>query len=260
MPQGDLRCAFIQHDPVWQQPEVNRAHLAELICEQGQDLDLLVLPEMFTAGFSMDVISTAEEPDGPTLQWMADQSASSGAVITGSYAVRVGDKAFNRLVWMKPDGQYQVYDKRHLFRMGGEHDRYDAGDRRVLVEVKGWRVLPLICYDLRFPVWCRNRGDYDLSLFVANWPAARSYHWTALLRARAIENQAPVIGVNRVGRDGNDWEYSGDSVMIDAKGQSIVEAGADTGLFRAQLSAEELERYREKFPVHLDADQFDIVG
>lgn len=270
-PHQDLRVSVVQNSLVWQDPVANRERFAELIRTGGAGSDLIILPEMFTAGFSMDSKKVAEPAQGPTLSWMRELAREMGAVITGSYAVAddAGGLPFNRLVWMQPDGSYQTYDKRHLFRMAGENTRYQAGSTRLIVELKGWRVCPLVCYDLRFPVWCRNRQgnlyqdhnrqDYDLLLFVANWPAARAYPWSQLLKARAIENLAYVAGVNRVGEDGNGYSYSGDSIILDMLGKALVVPGADIGVFSATLSAEALHSFRDKFPAYLDADEFELL-
>lgn len=260
-PQQDLRVSVVQNSLTWQDPAANRQRFAEMIRQGVRDSDLVVLPEMFTAGFSMDSHKVAEPVQGPTLAWMRELAEETGAVITGSYAVadEQGGLPFNRLVWMRPDGHYDTYDKRHLFRMAGEDSRYQAGSKRMVVELKGWRVCPLVCYDLRFPVWCRNRDDYDLLVFVANWPEARAYPWAQLLKARAIENLSYVVGVNRVGEDGNGYAYSGDSIVLDAQGKALVVPGADIGVFSATLSAEELNRFRDKFPAYLDADAFEFL-
>ncbi|MGH1371116.1 MAG: amidohydrolase [Cellvibrionaceae bacterium] len=269
-PEHDLQVCIIQQPLVWQNPEANRQHFGDLIRQQFQQslrkqiphTDLVVLPEMFTAGFSMDSRKVAEETDGDTLTWMRQLAIETNAVITGSFAASVKENhqslPMNRLIWMRPDGTFEVYDKRHLFRMAGEHERYKAGTERLLVEHKGWRICPMICYDLRFPVWCRNQNDYDLSIFVANWPAARAYHWVQLLKARAIENLACVVGVNRVGEDANGHTYSGDSIILDAEGKALVEPKSQTGVFHATLSAAQLRQYRQRFPAYLDADAFTI--
>ena len=260
---NNLTVSILQQALVWQDPQANRQKFAELIPDRAQGSDLVVLPEMFTAGFSMDTRKVAEPEEGETLQWMSAMAASSGAVITGSFAVKAeGGKSessiVNRLIWMRPDGSYERYDKRHLFRMAGEHKRYAPGNQRLIVELNGWRCCPMICYDLRFPVWCRNRNDYDLLIYVANWPAARAYHWKSLLRARAIENLSCVVGVNRVGEDGNGHAYSGDSIVLDAQGQPLVEPESAEGVYTVTLSADELQQYRERFPAHLDADEFSL--
>mgnify|MGYP003683235001 CR=1 FL=1 len=256
-PEQDLQVCILQQPLVWQNPVENRRNFEVLIRAQSQPSDLIVLPEMFTTGFSMDSHKVAEAADGDTVAWMRELAIETNAVITGSFAASEGDTLpVNRLIWMRPDGSYETYDKRHLFRMAGEHKRYQAGAERLLVEHKGWRICPMICYDLRFPVWCRSQDDYDLSIFVANWPAARAYHWSQLLKARAIENLAYVVGVNRIGEDGNGHAYSGDSVILDAEGRALIEPGSEQGVFHATLSATALKQYRERFPAHLDSDPF----
>ena len=266
-PENDLTVSVIQQPLVWQNAPENRRRFEQLIRDNCRESDLVVLPEMFTAGFSMDSRKVAEPAEGDTLEWMRALAREVDAVITGSFAVAaesVEEKnadggahlPVNRLVWMRPDGSYESYDKRHLFRMAGEHKRYQGGDQRLLVQHKGWRICPMICYDLRFPVWCRNQNDYDLLVFVANWPAARAYHWSQLLKARAIENLACVVGVNRVGEDDNGHQYSGDSIILDAEGRALVEPLSASGVFTATLSAQVLRDYRERFPAYLDADGF----
>lgn len=263
----DLRVALVQEPINWQNPEANRQHFAALFV--GLDADLIVLPEVFTTGFGGDGVSTGEqngasigEPaGGVSYTWMAQQAALTGAVITGSLIIVEEGKRYNRLVWMRPDGSYDEYDKRHLFRMGGEHKRYSAGRDKLLVELLGWRVCPLICYDLRFPVFSRNQvvdGDYqyDLCLYVANWPDSRRHHWRSLLLARAIENQACVVGVNRIGADAKRLNYSGDSLAFDARGEVLLDMQAREGVDICQFSAASLLEYRERFPAYLDADEF----
>ncbi len=193
--------------------------------------------------------------DGRAYQWMQQQAAKHNAVVTGSLVVKEGEQYFNRLVWMRPDGSYTEYDKRHLFRMAGEHTRYAMGNERVLVDVNGWRVLPLICYDLRFPVWSRNRNDYDLALYVANWPSIRSLHWNRLLQARAIENLSYILGVNRVGMDEAGQHYAGDSSVYGPVGE-LIATSQEAELITVELYAEKLKEYRERFPANLDADEF----
>lgn len=217
--------------------------------------DLIILPEVFTTGFCAGARNHAELIDGRAYQWMQQQAAQHQAVVTGSLVVKVGEHYVNRLVWMRPDGSYTHYDKRHLFRMAGEHTRYAMGSERVVVNVNGWRVLPLICYDLRFPVWSRNRNDYDLALYVANWPSVRSLHWNRLLQARAIENLSYVAGVNRVGMDEAGQHYAGDSSIYGAAGE-LIATSQEAELVTVELYAEKLTEYRERFPAHLDADEF----
>ena len=189
---------------------------------------------------------------GESLRWLQQLSADVGAVVTGSMVIRDGDRCYNRLVWMRPDGKFDIYDKRHLFRMAKEHERYGGGDKRLVVEIAGWRVCPMVCYDLRFPVWTRNRYDrsaarfdYDLILYVANWPSARRYAWSTLLRARAMENLSYCVGVNRVGTDGNNLHYAGDSVALDFLGQPLVELGAQEQVVTVTLDPAALAAHRE---------------
>ncbi|EJF11524.1 amidohydrolase [Pontibacter sp. BAB1700] len=217
----DLRVTIIQTSLHWQDAAANRSMFSEKLALVAPDTDLVVLPEMFTTGFSMDASGLAEETEGPTLEWMKEEAAKHEAVLTGSVIVREGEQYFNRLYWVRPDGTYEHYNKRHLFRMAKEHHTYTPGQEKLLVELRGWKICPLVCYDLRFPVWSRNVGsEYDLLLYVANWPKPRANAWSILLQARAIENLSYVVGVNRVGTDGNGHPYSGDSAIIHPKGIS----------------------------------------
>ncbi len=226
--------------------------------------DIIILPEMFTTGFSMNAMAHAEEMDGRAMSWMQKMAANKDAVIVGSMMMKESGLYYNRLIWMHPNGQYEVYDKRHLFRMANEQDHYTAGTSRVIIQLKGWNICPLICYDLRFPVWSRNRlldseYDYDVLIYVANWPERRAHAWRSLLVARAIENQSYVIGVNRIGKDGNDVMYSGDSAVIDFTGERLsrTERYGDR-CETVTISKEDLQNFRTSFPAALDADQFTI--
>jgi omega-amidase len=260
----DLRVSLVQADTVWHDPAANRGQYAALMAPLRGHTDLVVLPETFTSGFSNEAIHRAEGMDGPTIPWIREQAATLGAVVTGSVQIRAEGGVYNRLLWATPDGQLQHYDKRHLFRMAKEHERYASGRQRMTQEVKGWRVCPLVCYDLRFPVFIRNRFgvevadrfDYDLLVFVANWPSARRYAWSTLLRARAIENLCCVAAVNRVGTDGNDVDYSGDSVALDELGRPLVEFGPQPQVATVRFSAAALMAHRARFPAQLDADRF----
>lgn len=252
----NLRLALIQQEIVPNDPQYNLNVFADVMSGL-KNLDLIILPEVFTTGFCSNARQYAEKIDGNAYQWMADQARKLNAVVTGSLVVKVGDEHFNRLVWMRPDGSYTHYDKRHLFRMAGEHERYACGNERVLVELKGWRVLPLICYDLRFPVWSRNCNDYDLAIYVANWPSARALHWNRLLQARAIENLSYVAGVNRVGMDEKHQHYSGDSCVFSPLGE-VVFTSQEPGAFVVELFADKLISHREAFPAYMDADEFEI--
>ncbi|HEY0940476.1 MAG TPA: amidohydrolase [Steroidobacter sp.] len=259
-----LNVTLVQADLAWHDPEANRRRLQEHFAALGSQTDLIVLPEMFTTGFTMEASSVAEAADGPSVAWLREQAARLGAVITGSIVTKEGDKYYNRLVWMRPDGTYESYDKRHLFRMAHEQDHYSAGSRRPIVELKGWKVLPLICYDLRFPVWSRNRiggGEaYDVLLYVANWPDRRRHAWQTLLMARAIENLSYCIGVNRVGEDGIGINYAGDSAAIDFLGQPMTQPSEQEFVATVTLHKAALDGFRAKFPAHLDADDFRLLG
>lgn len=260
----NLNVSLVQCELVWEQPEDNRQHIGEIIesarakaIANVTPIDLFVLPEMFTTGFSMNALANAEEPGGPTEQWMSNLARQYDCAITGSIAVHAGEGVYNRMLFVTPDG-VQFYDKRHLFRMAGEHKRYLPGEERVIVNWRDWRILLQVCYDLRFPVFSRNREDYDLILYVANWPAVRRYHWRQLLIARAIENLACVVGVNRIGADAKGWEYSGDSLAIAADGTLIVDAQNENGAAQVVLDSAALRTYREGFPCQLDADRFQL--
>lgn len=254
----NLTVTLVQTELSWENPQDNRRHIGELIAAQEQASDLIVLPEMFTTGFSMNALENAEPPGGETEQWMQDIAIKHNCAVTGSIAVNAGTGVFNRMLFITPETTSH-YDKRHLFRMAGEHKRYLAGDRRVIVNWRDWRINLQVCYDLRFPVFSRNRGDFDLQLFVANWPARRSYHWRQLLIARAIENQACVIGVNRIGSDANGLDYQGDSMVVSAEGNLQLDLSARNTATHTTLDAAALQNYRETFPCQLDADDFTLA-
>ncbi|MDH5833531.1 amidohydrolase [Luteimonas kalidii] len=263
---NNLRVSLVQGATRWHDPAGNRAYYADLIAPLHGITDLVLLPETFTSGFSNDAIGDAETMDGPTVAWMREQAGRLQAAVCGSVQLRVDGSVFNRLLWVTPDGELQHYDKRHLFRYAREHERYAAGRERVTVEWKGWRICPLVCYDLRFPVYSRNRFDverpgaldYDLVLYVANWPAARAYAWKTLLRARAIENLCYVAGLNRVGADGNGIDYDGDSAVIDFLGHPVSECSDAEVVVTTTLLGAELEKHRERFPAMLDGDAFEL--
>ena len=266
---SSLRVSLIQGATRWHDPAGNRDYYGALLSPLRGQTDLCVLPETFTSGFSNEAIHNAETMEGPTVDWIREQSRRLDAAVTGSVQLRVGEgdakKVYNRLLFATPDGQLRHYDKRHLFRYAGEHERYAGGLERLIVEWKGWRIFPLVCYDLRFPVWTRNRVDaatqrfeYDLMLFVANWPSARSYAWRTLLRARAIENLSYCVGLNRVGTDGNNLHYGGESAVIDFLGQPLIELGGQEQVATAALSQESLAAHRERFPAWMDADDFSL--
>jgi len=266
MPNQDLRVSVVQAATAWHDPPANRALYGGLARPLAGQTDLVVLPETLTSGFSNEAIGDAEGMDGESVAWMRGLADELDAAVTGSLVIREGERVFNRLIFATPGGGLAHYDKRHLFRMAREHERYAMGGPRTVVEWRGWRICPQVCYDLRFPVYARNlfdvaadRFDYDLILWVANWPAARRYAWQTLLRARAIENLACVVGVNRVGTDGNDIAYAGDSVVLDAVGQPLLELGAQEQVATARLSAAALQAHRQRFPAQLDADRFALL-
>lgn len=259
----DLKISLIQSPLHWQEIDANLAMFEEKIWQIQGKPDLIILPEMFNTGFSMEVKKLAEPMNSKTFRWMKQQAAQQQAVVTGSFIVKEEGNYYNRLIWMEPDGQFATYDKRHLFRMAQEHHHFSMGTQRLICEVKGWRICPMICYDLRFPVWSRNltaEGElaYDLLLYVANWPEPRSSAWSILLQGRAVENLCYVAGLNRVGSDGNGIAYDGSSAVVNPKGQRLYYAeGCDT-IHTLTLHGEELQRYREKFPAQLDADRFQL--
>jgi len=250
-----LNLSLLQQPLVWMDGEANLRFFDGLLATlTGRDL--IVLPEMFTTGFAMEAAKSSL-PEGRVIAWLREKAAAADAMIGGSVAMQTDSGAVNRFLLVEPDGTVHRYDKRHLFRMADEHHHYLAGDRREIILFRGWRVLPQICYDLRFPVFSRNRNDYDLALYVANWPEARAAHWQALLLARAIENQAYVAGCNRVGTDANGHRYSGDSQIISPQGE-VLAAGEphQPAVLDAELSLTALQQYRERFPAWRDADDF----
>lgn len=253
-----MRITLVQSALCWEQPGANLTHFAARLAGLAGQTDLVVLPEMFTTGFSMNAPALAEPMDGPTVSWLQQQAVLLGAAVAGSFICQESGQYFNRLVYACPDGSIQTYDKRHLFGLAGEADHYAPGRKRVVLEWQGWRICPLVCYDLRFPIWSRNdkNAPFDLLLYIANWPSRRSHHWRSLLTARAIENQCFVAGVNIVGTDGAGLEYSGDSTIIDFAGLSICQISGQEGLFTANLSLTDLQAYRQQLPFLRDADAF----
>lgn len=255
----DLNITLLQISLHWENPEANRVYIDHLL-NQVKKTDLIVLPEMFNTGFSMNSKKLAETMNGSSVLWMASQSKKRNAVVTGSLIIKEGASYFNRLIWMKPDGTFEYYDKRHLFRMANEDNYFTSGTSKLVVELKGWRICPLICYDLRFPVWSRNTEKYDLLLYVANWPEARISAWEKLVYARAIENQCYVAAVNRIGTDGKEIMYSGNSMLVDSKGSLIWKAKDNIEEIETEvISLNELIAFRKKFPVSLDADSFKLT-
>lgn len=254
----DLTVTLIQTSLDWQDAAANRARFGRLIAGIDGPTDLIVLPEMFTTGFTMDSADHAETMHGDTLAWMSRTARESGATVCGSLIIADDDRYTNRLVWMPPDAPPAVYDKRHLFRMAGEHEHFTPGRSRLITRLGDWRVCPLVCYDLRFPVFSRGIDEFDLLLYVANWPASRRSAWRTLLPARAVENLCYAAGVNRIGTDGNSVAYAGDSLLVDYLGKTAVDCDDREQVVTTRLDAAALLRYRKKFPAHLDADRFRV--
>lgn len=251
----DLSVTLVQTRLHWEDAAGNCRALSSML-QHHSDADVVILPEVFNSGFSMNVAATAQRMDGPTISWMRETANRLQTALCGSLAIKVDNHVFNRFVMALPDGQLLHYDKRHLFRMGGEHQRYAPGQKRCIWQWRGWRICPMVCYDLRFPVWSRNHDDFDALIYVANWPTERRSHWRALLTARAIENQCAVIGVNRIGEDRHGIRYSGDSLVVDAQGQRLSDPGDTEGVHRCRINGREQSRYRSRFPTVLDADRF----
>jgi predicted amidohydrolase len=255
----DLRVSLVQSMLHWEDADANRRMFQEQLAPLKGTTDLVMLPEMFTTGFSMRSAELAEGTDGVTVNWMKRMACELDAALYASAIITTNGRYFNRGLFVEPSGKVTMYDKRHLFRFAGEHEHYAPGRKRVTVEWRGWRLLLQICFDLRFPVFARNRGDYDAILYIANWPEARRYPWNQLLIARAIENQCYVAGLNRVGMDGKGNHYTGDSVVIDPKGQVIADGDAGReAMLAATFNMVELTEFREKFPVGRDADEFNL--
>jgi predicted amidohydrolase len=285
----NLKITIIQSELHWENVDENLAMFSQKINSIAEQTDVIVLPEMFTTGFSMDSSRLAEKMDGKTVSWIKNQAKKANAVVTGSLIIEEEGKFYNRLIWAQPDENIYTYDKRHLFRMADEHNHFTAGEQRLIIEWKGWKICPLICYDLRFPVWSRNvefkvqnskfevnsyknisedepetlnlKPFYDCLIYIANWPEVRKEPWSKLLEARAIENQVYVVGVNRVGLDGKSINYSGNSAIIDPKGSIISNIKPQQNeIVTVELNKQELEDFREKFPVGLDADDFEVYN
>lgn len=256
---NSLAIAFIQYDIKWEDPQSNFSLIEKLIADDNDQEDLIVLPEMFNTGFSMAASKLAEDYDGPTVAWMIEVARKYKCTIAGSIIFQSEGQYFNRFLFVDTHGVKNYYDKRHLYTPGSEDESYSAGERNVIIKMKGWKIMPQICYDLRFPAWSRNdlNDAYDLLIYVASWPSARIKHWDRLLAARAIENQSYCLGVNRIGKDGNDLHYSGSSAMYDFHGQAISEAGTKTGYFSVTIRPDHLS-FRSKLNFLQDRDQYDI--
>lgn len=256
----NLKVTIFQAYLFWENIEKNLQNIGlRLSGGVREKTDLIVLPEMFNTGFTMRAEELAEDMDGKTMQWIKKTAASYDCVVTGSLMIKEDGKFYNRMVWVKPDGQCQYYDKHHLFGLGDEDKSFSPGTEPVIVELKGWKIRLAVCYDLRFPVWLRNKNSaYDILLLVASWPDKRSSHWRTLIHARAIENQSYVIGVNRVGHDGNQIYHSGHSMCIDPLGNTVYYKPEDEDLYTFSINYTELEKIRRQFPFLKDSDDFEI--
>jgi len=256
----NLKVTTFQGYLYWENIDKNLQNITTRLSAIREKTNLIILPEMFSTGFSMEAEKLAEAMGGKTMRWMHKTAKEYDCVLTGSIIIKDNENYYNRLIWMRPDGTYECYDKRHLFAMGKEHLAYTAGTKRLIVELNGWKICPMICYDLRFPVWLRNAdAEYDLMIIPANWPEKRIAHWRALITARAIENQAYVIGVNRVGHDGNEVYHSGDSTCIDPTGNVIYYKRDEEDLYTFTINAEEVIKTRRALPFLKDADEFKII-
>ena len=252
-----MNITTIQSNIIWEDKDSNLKNYQSKI--DSIESDLIILPEMFTTGFTMDPKPHAETMNGKTVQWMKENASKINSAICGSIIIEEDDKYFNRFIWVNPDGSIHHYDKRHLFSFAGEDEYYTPGDSKIVIEYKGWKICPLICYDLRFPVWSRNVEDYDVLIYVANWPNKRKMAWRSLLVARAIENQCYVIGVNRVGEDGNNLSYNGDTSLINALGETLYINSQTEDVFTTTLSKLELSKVRNLLPFLKDKDNFNFL-
>ncbi|BDS11053.1 amidohydrolase [Aureispira anguillae] len=251
-----LTITLIQSTLHWEDSTANLRMFDEKLSNL-KNTDLVILPEMFTTGFSMDAPNLAEEmSNSPTIRWMHQKAQEINAAVTGSLIIKENEAYYNRLIWVAPNGEQLHYDKKHLFSMAKEHLTFTAGTQKLIIDYKGWKIMPFICYDLRFPAWNRNLEDCDLIFYVANWPAKRSFHWRSLLTARAIENQAYVVGVNCTGFDGNGFAYSGDSSVFDPAGELLFHQADEEAIYTLTLTKEHLNAMRKKYPFLADKDHY----
>ncbi|HSD07556.1 amidohydrolase [Flavobacterium sp.] len=251
-----MKIALVQSSLFWENPTANRSHFDEKMNALDQDVDLVVLPEMFSTGFTMQPKTVAEDMQGETVLWLQSLAKAKNIAITGSLVIKENDSYYNRLLFVFPSGEIQFYNKRHLFTLAGEDQIYKSGNDKLIIEYKGWKICPLVCYDLRFPVFARNVEDYDLLIYVANWPSSRIQAWDALLKARAIENMSYTIGVNRIGQDDYKLEYNGHSQVVDFIGNYILEPIEAKGVFIVELNKAEQLLARKKFNFLNDRDSF----
>lgn len=254
----DLKVSTVQSTLVWEDRDTNLKNFTNHIDSINESTDLILLPEMFTTGFSMNPKPISEKMDGPTIQWMKAQASKKNAVIAGSIIIEEKEKFYNRLIWMRPDGTYETYNKRHLFTLTGEHQQYTKGTKRKIINLHGWKICPLICYDLRFPVWSRNTDAYDLLIYVANWPTKRINAWSSLLAARAIENQCYTIGVNRIGTDATGLNYNGMTSILNFDGVLLYSIQDLAQIKTTTFNYESLQDFRKKLAFLNDRDHFSI--
>jgi len=254
-----LKIALVQTNLIWENPIENRSHLAQKITGFMEEVDLIVLPEMFSSGFTMNPKAVAETMNGETIAWLQHLAKAKDCAITGSLVIEENGKYYNRLVFVYPNGELKTYDKRHLFTLAGEDKVYTAGKEKLIIEYKGFRICPLICYDLRFPVFARNVEDYDVLIYVANWPKPRINAWDILLKARAVENMSYAIGVNRIGMDENELEYVGHSQTVDFLGNYLLEPQETDSVFIVELDKEKLLETRSKLAFLKDKDSFKLL-
>jgi predicted amidohydrolase len=259
--QKELKVALIQSNLVWENPEQNRINFSKKISSILEPVHLIILPEMFTSGFTMNPSLVAETMTGNTVSWMQKLATLKNTAITGSIVIKENSNYYNRLLFVFPDGKIEYYDKKHTFTLAGEHKAYTAGSELLMVNYMGWKICPLVCYDLRFPVWARNTKDYDLLFYVANWPKVRIAAWDTLLKARAIENMTYCLGVNRVGLDANNHEYSGNSGAYDVLGRRMDSiSSAIEAIEIVTLKKDHISKYREKLGFLNDRDLFSLKG
>ena len=257
--QDELTISLIQYDIIWENANVNLTKLERFFEKVPEKTDLIILPEMFPSGFTMMPFHVAETMQGNTLTWLRQKAHFMKKAITGSLIIKEGERYYNRLIFAEPDGIIHVYDKRHLFTHAGEDEHFTAGKKRLVIDYLGWRICPLICYDLRFPVWSRNKNDYDLLIYVANWPEKRHDVWEILPQARAIENQSYVAAVNRIGKDNQGANHAGSSRILDYRGKVMEQASKEyEEIITATLSFEQLHEFRKKFDFSADADAFGL--
>lgn len=255
-----MKTALLQSNLIWENPQANRDHFSEQIIAITEDLEIIVLPEMFSSGFTMNPESVAETMQGDTIFWMKMMAQNKNCAIMGSVVIVENDQYYNRLIFVYPSGTIQTYDKRHLFSLAGEDKAFRRGTEKLIIDYNGFKICPLICYDLRFPVFSRNAEDYDLLVYVANWPKARIQAWDVLLQARAIENISYVIGVNRVGADGNGHEYIGHSQAFDPLGNAMIESCENEAVLFVEIEKKNLQEVRQKFAFLNDRDTFTVEG